>query len=35
MQEFALKHVAKERAIAAGVPVLEGSPVVKTAEGVV
>lgn len=35
MNEFALKHVAKERAIAADVPVLSGSPVVVTAAGIV
>lgn len=33
MKEFALKHVAKERAIAADVPVLSGSPVVASATG--
>lgn len=35
MKEFALKHVAKERAIAADVPVLSGSPVVATAAGTI
>eukprot|EP00892_Ulva_mutabilis_P009832 jgi/Ulvmu1/7220/UM035_0006.1 len=31
MEEFALKHIAKERAVAADVPVLPGSPVVTSA----
>lgn len=34
MFDFALKHVAKDMAVAAGVPTLEGSPLVATAEGV-
>lgn len=33
MDDFALKHVAKERALAADVPVLSGSPVVSSAPG--
>ena len=33
MSDFALKHVAKDMAVAAGVPILEGSPLVATAEG--
>jgi hypothetical protein len=34
MSDFALKHVAKDIAIAAGVPILEGSPLVATVQGV-
>ena len=33
MEDFALKHVAKEMALAAGVPVMQGSPLVATADG--
>lgn len=33
IRDFALKHVAKDMAVAAGVPTLSGSPLVTTEEG--
>lgn len=34
IRDFALKHVAKDMAITAGVPTLSGSPLVSTEDGV-
>ena len=35
IRDFALKHVAKDMAVEAGVPTLSGSPLVSTEEGTV